>query len=77
MTRLDPHPSDQHAGVEDGGGVEFALGGAQGAGEGVGALAVVAGAVVAADGVMVRDRAAELVDGVHRGGLDLIPLFHL
>ena len=49
---------DEDAGVEDARRVERGLRGAQRAGEGLGALAVVPGAVVAADGVVVGDRAA-------------------
>ena len=48
---------DQDAGVEDPGGVDRGLGAAQRRREGLGALAVVPGPVVAADRVVVGDRA--------------------
>lgn len=54
-------------------GVEGVLGGAQGQGEGLGALEVVAGAVVAADGVVVGDAGPVAVQDVTRDGFDLVP----
>src|SRR5207244_10096899 len=54
-----------------------ALGGAQGAGEQVGTLAVVPGPVVTADGVVVGDRAAVSQHRLGGGGLDVAPLLEL
>ena len=69
---------EQHAGVQDAGRVERALGAARSArAKSVAALAVVPGAVVAADGVVVRDRAAEPDQRLARGRLDLVPLLEL
>ncbi len=68
---------EQHPGVENALRVELLLGGAQGRGEGVGPLAVVPGPVVAADGVVVGDRAAGIDQRVGDGGLDLVPLLDL
>ena len=68
---------DQHAGVEDAPRVELRLGGAQRRRERVRALAVVPGAVVAADRVVVGDRAAGVDHRVRDGGLDLVPLLDL
>ena len=68
---------DQDAGIEDPGRVELGLGGAQGGGEGGRALAVVPGAVVAADRVVVGDRAAALDQRLGDGRLDLVPLLDL
>src|ERR1700761_7552575 len=51
---------EENARVQDRGGIELGLGGAQGGGEGGRALAVVPGAVIAADRMMVGDRAAAL-----------------
>src|SRR3954451_10933839 len=65
---------DEHARVEDCPRIELGLGGAEGGGEGGGALAVVPGAVVAADGVVVGDGAARVDDRLGDGGLDLVPL---
>ena len=64
-------------GLSIAGRVELGLGGAQGGGEGGRALAVVPGAVVAADGVVVGDRAAGLDQRLGDGGLDLVPLLDL
>ena len=79
-----PEPSAAQAtgsistpGVQDAGRVERALRGAQRAGEAVGPLPVVPGAVIAADGVVMRDRAAVPQDRVRRRGLDLRPLLEL
>src|SRR5437016_3466237 len=41
------------------------------------ACAVVPGTVVAADRVVMRDRAAALADGIRGGGLDRLPLLQL
>jgi hypothetical protein len=65
---------DQDAGVQDGARVELRLGGTQRPGEGLGALAVVAGPVISADGVVVGDGAPSGQDGIARGGLQLGPL---
>ena len=58
-------------------GVELGLGGAQGGGEGCRALAVVPGAVIAADGVVMGDRAAGLDQRLGGRRLDLVPLLDL
>src|SRR5215203_7359310 len=68
---------DQHAGVQHPGRIELGLGGAEGGGEWGRALAVVPGAVVAADGVVVGDRAASVDQRLGDGGLDLVPLLDL
>ena len=68
---------DQHAWVQHACRVELGLGGAEGGGEGGRALAVVPGAVVAADGVVVGDRAAGVDQRLGDGGLDLVPLLDL
>ncbi len=66
---------DEDAGVEDAVGVDGFFGGAEGVGEKLGALLVVAaGAVQAADGVVVGDGAAVGVDGGGGGVLDRLPL---
>ena len=57
--------------------VQLGLGGAQRGGERGRALAVVPGAVVAADRVVVGDRAAALDHRLGGGGLDLVPLLDL
>ena len=54
--------------------IERALGGAQRRGEQVRPLAVVPAAMVAADGVVMRDRAAGVDQRVARRGLDRPPL---
>src|SRR5207249_2205143 len=68
---------DQHAGVQDARRVERRLGGGECGGEARRTLPVVPGPVVAADGVVVRDRAAEPQDGVGGGLLDGRPLLEL
>src|SRR5712691_7662673 len=68
---------DQHAGVEDAGGIEGALGRAQRVGEGVRPLAVVPGPMVAAYRVVVGDVAAMSDDRVGGRGLDVGPLLEL
>src|SRR6478672_12981412 len=68
---------DQHAGIQHSRWVQLGLGGAQGGSEGGRALAVVGGAVVAADGVVVGDRAAGVDQRFGDGGLDLVPLLDL
>jgi hypothetical protein len=71
-----PHSSgvDQDTRVEDGGGVELRLGSTQRGGKGRGPLAIVRGAMVAADGVVVGDRATAVDQRLGDGGLDLVPL---
>ena len=69
--------ADQHAGVEDPGRVDRVLGRPQRRGERLGALAVVPGPVVAADGVVVGDRPARGDDRLRGGRLDLVPLLEL
>src|SRR5262245_62773514 len=58
---------DQDAGIHHALGIELALGAAQGAGEQLGPLLVVERPVEAADGMMMRGRAA-LLDGGRRAG---------
>lgn len=54
-------------------GIEGGLGRAQGQGEWLGALTVVAGAVVAADGVVVGDGGVMAVKDVGRNVLEVVP----
>ena len=63
--------------VEDAGGVQLGLGRAQGGGERRRALAVIPGTVVAADRVVVGDRAAGVDQRLGDGRLDLVPLLDL
>ena len=72
-----PQGSIRTPGLRIAGRVELGLGGAQGGGEGGRALAVVPGAVVAADRVVVGDRAAALDQRLGDRGLDLVPLLDL
>src|SRR5262245_13923047 len=68
---------DEHAGVQDAARVEGAFGGPERRREQVRTLPVVAGAVVAPDGVVVRDRPAPREDRLARRRLDLGPLLEL
>src|SRR4051812_37366888 len=68
---------DQDARIHDPGWIQRALGAAQRGREGIGALAVVPGPVVATDGMVVRDRAAGARDGLGRRSLDRVPLLEL
>ena len=74
---VGPLRIDQHARIEQPGRVQRVLGRAQGRGERVRALRVVPRPVVAADAVVVRDRAARVEDRAAGGGLHLVPLRHL
>src|SRR5262245_37169367 len=68
---------DEHARVQDAGRVEGALRRDQRGGEPRGALAVVPGSVIAPDGVVMGDRAAETDYRLRGGGLDRVPLLDL
>src|ERR1700722_9217229 len=68
---------EEDAGVEDAFGIERAFDRLQGDGEAVGALAIVPGAMVAADGMVMSDGPAEAVELVGDGALDVIPLLKL
>src|SRR6266487_1975024 len=68
---------DQDARIERPGRVELRLHGPQPGGERLRALAVVPGSVIAADRVVVGDRAASVDHSVGDGGLDLVPLADL
>src|SRR6201989_908122 len=68
---------EENARVQDRGRVELGLGGPQGGSEGGRALAVVPGAMVAADRVVMGDRAAALDQRLGHRGLDLVPLLDL
>src|SRR5262249_20286002 len=74
---LSVHWVDQHTRVQDAGRVECGFRRAQRRRERLGALAVVPGPVVAADRVVVRDRAAVAQERLARGALDLGPLLEL
>ena len=64
-------------GIEHPGRVELGLGGAQGGGERGRALAVIPGPVIAADRVVVGDRAAAVDQRLGDRRLDLVPLLDL
>src|SRR6185312_3837460 len=68
---------EQDPWVEDAGRIELRLGRAESGGEGRRALAVVPGAMVATDRVVVGDRAAAAGQRLGDGGLDLVPLLDL
>src|SRR5215469_370863 len=65
---------DQDAGIEQALGVEGLLGGFERRAEERGALAIVPGAVVAADGVVMGDGAARGDDRIEARALDFLPL---
>src|SRR6201994_3584944 len=67
----------EDAWVEDAGRIELRLCRSQSGSEGRRTLPVVPGTVVAADRVMVGDRAAALDQRLRDGGLDLVPLLDL
>src|SRR3954454_173130 len=67
----------QHAGVEDAGGIKRRLGSGECSGERLRPLAGVPTRVVAADGMVMRDRAAGGEDGLAGRRLDLVPLGEL
>src|SRR3954447_21271692 len=67
----------QHAGVEDAGGVQSRLRSGQRLREGLGPLAGVPTRVVTPDGMVMRDRAAGGEDGLAGRRLDLVPLGEL
>src|SRR5919201_6027046 len=73
----DPLGVDQHAGIEDFGGIEGALGGAERPGKGLGPLAVVPRPVVTADCVVMGDRPPCVEHRLRDRRLDLIPLLDL
>ncbi|GAA2777876.1 hypothetical protein XF35_43030 [Streptomyces platensis subsp. clarensis] len=68
---------DQDARVEGVVGVQGVLGGLEGQGEGVRALEVGGGAMVAAYGVVVGDRGPVAVEDVGGDRLDVVPHGHL
>src|SRR5207247_749300 len=69
-----PASFKEHTGVEDGGGIEDALGALQCGSEQRRPLAVVVRPVIAADGVVMGDGTARSDDALRDGGLDLVPL---
>ena len=71
------HGIDQHARVEDAGGIDRALRRLQRDRERLGALPVVSAPVIAPDRVVVGDRPARIDERVGRGGFDRLPLREL
>src|ERR1700757_4981813 len=76
LTRFDRLRIDQHPWIEHTRRIKLALGGAKRGRKQFRALAVVPGPVIAADGMMMGDRAASLDQRVACGIPDRLPLFN-